>query len=224
VIQFAWKDSNIVLFMSTIDDGKGTIERVRKRPKNGDAITKRTWGEAYQKRLEIPTFIDGYNHHMNGVDLADQGRAECPITRRTYYTWKPLFGYLFDTALCNIAKLWDASGYYNRQSRNGLHSTFRRALAIKLMAKNRAHLYISAHGGPPGSRTVLATVLKLARNDANTSHSGQLVKGTKQSYCKACQARARYASKRPIEARLALGEISTNTRPPRASRTNYICN
>ena len=64
--------------------------------------------------LEIPVFIDGYNHDMNGVDLADQGRAECPSTRRTYYTWKPLFGFLFDTALCNITKIWDACGHYDR--------------------------------------------------------------------------------------------------------------
>jgi hypothetical protein len=57
--------------MSTIHTRSETIKRNRKRPKNGDAITKQTWGEAFEKELEIPCFIDCYNHHMNGVDLAD---------------------------------------------------------------------------------------------------------------------------------------------------------
>jgi hypothetical protein len=28
-----------------------------------------------RKELEIPIFIDNYNHYMNGVDLANQYRA-----------------------------------------------------------------------------------------------------------------------------------------------------
>jgi hypothetical protein len=214
VIQFAWKDSNVVLFMSTIHDGRDTIERVRKRPNNADAITKRTWGQAFKKSLNIPVFIDGYNHSMNGVDLADQARAECPITRRTYYTWKPLFGYLFDTALCNMAKIWAFCGHFNQKGKHGLHSTFRKLLASKLMAKTRARSYVATHGGVPGSRTVLATIVA-----SNTSHYGRLVKGSKLGYCKACQAGSRYAAKR-----LKLGEISTNISKPRTPRTSFLCN
>ena len=101
----------------------------------------------------------------------------------------------------------------------GLHNIFRRELAIKLMARNRAHLHIFTYSSVPGKRTVLATVLK-----PSGSHSGQLVKGTKQSACMACQAGAQYASKRRFD-RPALGEISTNiaSKPPRAPRTNYVC-
>jgi hypothetical protein len=73
--------------MSTVHTGSETTKRNRKRPKNGDAITKRTWGEAFEKELEIPCFIDGYNHR---VDLVDQGRVECPTKRRTCLTtWRP---------------------------------------------------------------------------------------------------------------------------------------
>ena len=84
-----------------------------------------------------------------------------------------------------MAKIWDACGYYNRQKRMGLHNIFRRELAIKLMARNRAHLHIFTHGSVPGKHIVLATVLK-----PFSSHSGQLIKGTKQSACMACQAGA----------------------------------
>jgi len=88
------------------------------------------------------------------------------------------------------------------------------------MARNRAHLHIFTHSSVLGKRTVLATVLK-----PSGSHSGQLVKGTKQSTYMACQAGARYASKRRFN-RPALGKISTNiaSKPPKAPRTNYICN
>jgi hypothetical protein len=91
------------------------------------------------------------------------------------------------------------------------------------MAKNKAHVYTSVHGGLPGSRTVLTTVLQLARNEANTSHYGQLVKDMKQGYCKACQAESRYATKR-ITKRTVLTEISANTTiKPRTLRTSYVC-
>ena len=129
--------------MSTIHTGLDIITRNRKRPKNGDAITKRTWGEAFEKELEIPSFIDGYNHHMNGVDLADQGRAECPTKRRTYLTWKPCFSFMFDTSICNMAKLYEACGHYNQRHKKGLNNTFRRLLASKLMAKAAARAYMT---------------------------------------------------------------------------------
>ncbi len=87
------------------------------------------------------------------------------------------------------------------------------------MAENKAHSYASTHGEPPGKRTVLHTALNLARAEPNTAHYGQLIKGSKQVYCKACQAGFRYAPKR---VRLALGEISGNIRPPRAPRTIYV--
>ena len=203
--------------MSTIHDGKATIERIRKRPTNADAITKRTWGQAFQKPLEIPIFIDGYNNHMGGVDQADQARAECPISRRTYLTWKPCAAYLIDTALCNMAHIWDAYGHFDNTGRRGLHATFRKELATKLMAYNRAKPYTSTHRGPPGKRTVLANTV------ASTEHYGKLVKAPKkspnQAYCKACQAASRYAMKR-----IKLVEISTNIASKRqAPRTSYIC-
>ena len=235
-IQFAWKDNNVVLFMSTIHTGSETIKRNRKRPKNGDAITKRTWGEAFEKELEVPCFIDSYNHHMNGVDLADQGRAECPTKRRTCLTWKPCFSFMFDTSLCNMAKLYEACGHYNKRHKRGLNNIFRRLLASKLMVKAAARAYMITPGIKPGHRTVLSDVVangsrtqttsQLHSQDGeasqNTQHYGDLVKGYKQDTCKACQAGGRYASRRATPTRVVLGEISTNA-TKRAPRTNYQC-
>ena len=70
-----------MLFMSTVHDGKGTILRSRKRPKNAAPLVQKTWGNKYEMKLYIPDFINGYNHSINGVDLADQARQECPTKR-----------------------------------------------------------------------------------------------------------------------------------------------
>jgi hypothetical protein len=222
--------------MSTIDTGIGMIKRNRKRPKNGDAITKRTWGEAFEKELEIPRFIDGYNHHMNGVDLADQGRAECPTKRRTSLTWKPCFSFMFDTTICNMARLYEACGHHNRRHKKGLNSIFRRLLASKLMTKVVARAYTMTPGIKPGGSTVLSDVVANSSQSAqactqtssqdseasqNVEHHGVLTKREKQDTCKACQASRRYASKN--ERRVVLREIQTNAAKPRVRRTNYYC-
>jgi len=178
----------------------------------------------FRKELPIPDSIHGYNNNMNGVDLADQGRAEYPTRRRTNLTWKPCFSFMFDTALCNMAKLWDAYGHFPRSKRCGLHFTFRRKLARKLLTKNRARAYTITPGIHPDTRTVLTSVLKRASINTRSPHYGLLMKGSKQSTYKACEAGSHYASKRVTGVRQVLKELSTNIPKPRAPRTHYSCN
>jgi hypothetical protein len=71
VIQFAWKDSTTVLFMSTVHNGELQVLRMRKRPKNASKAIQATWENSFEKELHVPDFINGYNHHMLNVDLAD---------------------------------------------------------------------------------------------------------------------------------------------------------
>ena len=77
VLEFAWKDQNVVLFMSTVSNGRDTVTRLRRRPTK-TATNARTSRAPFQgndvKGLDIPEFIDMYNHFMNGVDVADQLR------------------------------------------------------------------------------------------------------------------------------------------------------
>jgi hypothetical protein len=47
------------------------IPRMRKRPKktaSNARITREPFGDLPQKILEIPTFIDDYNHYIEGID------------------------------------------------------------------------------------------------------------------------------------------------------------
>ena len=108
VMEFAWKDQNVVLFMSTVSDPRDTITRIRRRPTktSTNARTSRAvFGEISTKALDIPAFIDMYNHHMNGVDNADQLRSYYSTQRVHFKTWKPLWHFLLDTTIVNCYKI-----------------------------------------------------------------------------------------------------------------------
>lgn len=64
--------------LSTVYDGTESIIRNRRRPNATTAAARDArlvFGTDARKELEIPLFIDDYNHHMNGVDVGDQMRA-----------------------------------------------------------------------------------------------------------------------------------------------------
>ena len=74
VLEIAWKDQNVVLFMTTVSNGRKQVKRLRRRPAKTatNARTSRAIFDAEaRKELPIPEFIDIYNHFMNGVDNAD---------------------------------------------------------------------------------------------------------------------------------------------------------
>jgi hypothetical protein len=93
----AWQDNNIVLALSNIyivDQAEDFREKVRKRPaktSTNGRIVRRVFGDDHQKELQIPCFINDYNHHMGGVDLANQFRESYETHRPTYRNWWPLF-------------------------------------------------------------------------------------------------------------------------------------
>ena len=71
MLQAAWKDTQVVLFASTITRLGESIIRGRKRPAKtltNSAYTRLVFGNLAVKVLPIPLFIDLYNHFMNGVD------------------------------------------------------------------------------------------------------------------------------------------------------------
>lgn len=77
-MEFAWKDSRPVLFLSTVHDGQSCIAKYRNKPSStatGYAQTKLVFGKEARKLLDIPVHIDEYNLYMCGVDVADQLRS-----------------------------------------------------------------------------------------------------------------------------------------------------
>jgi len=160
VLQLAWKDTQIVLFMTTLVDASTTVSRVRKRPNKKDKWIKQAFGDQPFKRLKIPDFIDMYNHLMNSVDRADQIRTYYRTNRRNYRTWKPLWNYLFQTTICNAALIWIDQGHSTKKK--GGHLKFRTKLASQLMAHSSSSKYTSPADGF-GVRTNLVSHIMISR-------------------------------------------------------------
>ena len=113
VLQLAWKDQNVVLFMTTVHDGKDSVIRSRRRPPktaSNSASSRRAFGQNEAvKDLPVPEFIDAYNHYMNGVDQADQLRAYHTTQRPHRRTWFPLWHFLLDTTVTNCWRIAQTS-------------------------------------------------------------------------------------------------------------------
>ena len=225
VLQLAWKDSQIVLFMTTIVEARTTVSRVRKRPNTKDKWIKEEFGDQPFKRLEIPDFIDMYNHLMNSVDRADQIRTYYRTNRRNYRTWKPLWNYLFQTTICNAALIWIDQGYSTKKK--GGHLNFRKKLATQLMAHSSSSKYTSPIDGF-GVRTNLQNHVVTSTNACN---GVCVILSQIAKECKACMAQGRTAQ--ASGKRIAMQELSVNSvrikedgekvRRSRPPRTRYGC-
>jgi hypothetical protein len=78
VFYFIWQDNNAVLGLTTAYSlhrlKEDTIIRNRKRPKLTSKIARITrpiFRDLPRKWVPIPWVINDYNHHINGVDLAN---------------------------------------------------------------------------------------------------------------------------------------------------------
>ena len=80
VNRICWIDNGAVLMLSNIHPvGPGyTVVRNRRRPRETATNAKKVrkvLGSSARKELAIPLVVDDYNHHMGGVDIADQLRS-----------------------------------------------------------------------------------------------------------------------------------------------------
>jgi hypothetical protein len=225
VLQLAWKDAQIVLFMTTLVDASATVSRLRKRPNKKDKWIKQAFGDQPFKRLEIPDFIDMYNHLMNGVDRSDQIRTYYRTNRRNYRTWKPLWNYLFQTTICNAALIWMDEGHSTKKK--GGHLKFRARLASQLMAHSSSSNYTSPVDGF-GIRTNLASHITISRDGCSGTH--EMISRDAKA-CKACMAQGRTAQvgekRKPLyklsENSVRIGQDGEKSRKPRPPRTKYGC-
>jgi hypothetical protein len=85
----AWQDNNIVLALSniyTVDKVVDFREKVRRRPiktSTSRRMIRKVFTDKPTKSLLIPCFIDDYNQHIGGVDLANQFRESYKTHRPT---------------------------------------------------------------------------------------------------------------------------------------------
>ena len=111
VLCLGWQDNNMVFGLTTIhtvNQPTDLIERMRKRPRKTStnaAIVRPVFGDSHRKVIAIPRFIDEYNHHMGGVDIANQHRAAYEVHQRALRSWWPLWAWSIDVAIVNAFKM-----------------------------------------------------------------------------------------------------------------------
>ena len=129
---FVWQDNKPVIALSTahsLHRFEDRIQRTRRCPKisseNARILQPVFKGQSF-KDLFIPKAIDDYNHHMKGVDQADQLRAGFTCHRtQNYRNWWPLFFFLIDIACANAYLLWKWSSTVNTEKAAKTHNSHR---------------------------------------------------------------------------------------------------
>ena len=222
VLQLAWKDQNVVLFMSTVSNGRDTISRLRRRPTKTatNARTSRApFGENNVKQLHIPEFIDTYNHFMNGVDVADQLRSYYTTQRTHFKTWKLLWHFLLDTTVTNAYKIAHCTlERPNSEPWKHLsHRKFRNRLASQLFEHSERL------GTPFQPRGVLTKHVHPARE----SDHGHIIKMSgKSKHCMACVCQKRgsknHSARKPLS-ELSANSIRASQRRDRPPYSQYGC-
>jgi hypothetical protein len=131
----AWQDNSIVLALSnihTVHTSNDFREKVRKRPaktSTNGRIVRQVFGNDSTKELRIPCFIDDYNQHMGGVDLANQFRESYETHKTTLRNWWPLFYWFIDVICINTYKLYQLT----TKGKALTHLQFRTQLYCKLL-------------------------------------------------------------------------------------------
>ena len=84
---------NVMLMVSIIHIGEKDTEHPQKRPRINNKNRGHVWlvwGDNHTINIKIPFLIDGYNHWMLGVGLADQLIAYCCAKIHCQCTWMPI--------------------------------------------------------------------------------------------------------------------------------------
>lgn len=206
VLCFAWQDNNTVLGLTTahsLHRAEDTISRDRKRPKltsTNAKITRPIFGDYHRKALEIPGVIDDYNHHMNGVDLANQLRAWMTCQRPgVYKPWQPLWYWLLDICACNAYLIWKSSHLELDQWSTRLHRKFQEGLIDALL-----HV-------PDERPTPIQTQVE---KDPSCGHRGRRMPSMKN---------CTYCLRQTSQKRRFGTEIINEAQPNRARRSNFGC-
>jgi hypothetical protein len=90
----------------------------------------------HTRLLPIPVTIDDYNHHMGGVDIADQLRAGFLTQQRGVKLCRPLFYWLLDSTIVNAFRLSEHQRKAQLRGKDKVrsaHQVFREALVSVAM-------------------------------------------------------------------------------------------
>ena len=96
---------NNIYIIDRIEDFREKVRRRLIKTSINRRIIRQIFTDKLIKSLSIPCFIDDYNQHMGGIDLANQFRESYETHRPTFRNWWPLFYWLIDVACVNAYRL-----------------------------------------------------------------------------------------------------------------------
>jgi Transposase IS4 len=170
---FIWQDNKTVGAISTAHSlyrSEDKIQRKRRCPKitsENRRILQPVFNGQPFKELFIPRAINDYNHHMKGVDQANQLRASFTCHRKqNYRTWWPLISFFIDIAGVNSYLLWKWSSSINAANATRTHNSHRsflNALYKQLLHSNdkERHKKQQATEEPKNERSQYAPTTEL---------------------------------------------------------------
>ena len=129
VLQFAWKNQQVVFFMTLIDTKRQYVQRKRKRftkTITNAKISKVVFDNESIKTLFISKFIDFYNHYMNEVNVTNQLRCYYNIQKSHKKIWFSLWHWLLNVTIINNYKIVNTieKRSYANQKNNEIHKAF----------------------------------------------------------------------------------------------------
>lgn len=136
VLAALWMDNGPIAMLSTIHsmhDPSWFIKRLRRRPRIASTNATKVrlvFDDKSRMSLDLPRMVDDYNHHMGGVDIADQLRQYYTTQMRTLRNWFPLFLWLIDTAVI-IAYIMKTI-FQKNECKRGSHRNYRLELIQQL--------------------------------------------------------------------------------------------
>lgn len=134
VLAVSWQDNSPATMMTTIHGIVGeqwevTRERRRPRDTGTNAAKERfVFGDSSRKDLRTLKVVDEYNHHMDGVVIADQLRSSYSTQQITRRNWMPMFFWIMDTVVVNCYLIARAKGSLLT------HREFRQTLVWELIS------------------------------------------------------------------------------------------
>ena len=227
VAQFAWKNQQVVLFMSTIHIDRKIVKTLRRRSAKTfiNARTSRaSFGDLAIKKLPISDFIDFYNYFMNSVDVVNQLRCYYDTQRVYLKTWKSLWHFLLNITIVNSYKIINIIELrsYTKLRKHGFHRLFR----MKLIQELYDHFTRIASSFENFKNYKSKKLTQLIRCAPSIKHNIRVQLNKIRRYCVLCSINYRIAQKvnlRKFLEKLFMNTILTKKRRYRSLKINSNC-
>jgi hypothetical protein len=202
--------------MHTVHNVSDYVERERRRPSKTSTnatVVRKAFGEAVTKKMHIPRFIDDYNYHMGGVDIANQYRESYETHRTSWRNWICIFSWIIDQAIINTYRVM-----YTHQLEQGIKP--HKIISAKAWREQLYH-HLFSFSNDPSIRNRYARSEKLPSVRTNTNLLHEWIPRQKRTGCIQCRAEMAARKRRRLEE--GMEDTEAYPKIERASQTAWGC-